>query len=244
MNSPILAIPEIAPNQNNKYITHNDAIAWLEGATNDILPITVGASPALLSEEQATKYFIYRASGLTGAQDLVFPSQINSNNAKRVFVVRNEDAVDTLTVKASTGSGSTVELSPGQIAMIFQSYEDMVAITVVNSYDVAFYVAGEPGDEAIVGTFVATRAFSLFDDFVGSQGHCEINPDATAVFSVEKNGSAIGTVSIADTGVFTFATSGSGLESFAPGDRLTVIAPTPQDATLADVAISFFGIIG
>lgn len=244
MNSPILAIPEIAETQNNKYLTHNDAVAWLEAMANDIFTNTsVGASPVTLSELQATQYFIYRLGGLTGNQNLVFPSEINGNNAKRVFCVRNEDAVDNVTVKASTGTGATVVLAPGSTMFIAQNFEDMWALSVINSYDVAFYVAGEPGDGAIIGAFVATRPFTLFDDFAGSRGHCAVNPTATAVFDVQKNGSSIGSVSISTGGAFTFATTGGGA-SFAAGDRLTIVAPSPQDTTLADVAISFFGLLG
>lgn len=243
-NSPILAIPEIAANQNNKYITHNDAIAWLEAASNDILVLdSIGTGPVNLSQVQATKYFVYRLSGGSAAFDIVFPSTINSNNAKRVFAVRNEDAAYTATIKASTGSGATVVLRPGETAIIFQSHEDMYAVGVVNAYDVAFYAAGTPEDAGIIGTFVATRAFSLLDDFAGSHGHCEVNPGATAVFSVQKNGVEVGTVSISSVGVFTFATSG-GAVSFAAGDRMTLVAPTPQDTSLEAVALSFFGILG
>jgi hypothetical protein len=245
MNSPILAIPEIAENQNNKYITHNNAIAWLEGAMNDILvKNAIGAGPVNLSEAEATKYFIYRLSGASAAFNLVFPAQINANNAKRVFAVRNEDSADSATVKASTGTGATVVLAPGETAIIFQSYEDMYSLGVVNSYDLAFYGSGKPGDGAEWGKYVATRAFKLFDQFAGSVGHCRVNPTATAAFDVQKNGSSIGSVSISTGGTFTFTTTGSALESFAAGDRLTLVAPSPQDATLEDVSISFLGILG
>lgn len=246
MNSPILAIPEIAPAQNNKYITHNDAIAWLEAMANDIYTnAAVGAAAVTLSELQATKYFVYRLSGLTGNQNLVFPASINFNNAKRVFCVHNVDTVGNVTVKASTGTGTTVVLTPGQMAIIFQNYQDMVAVTVINSYDTAFYVAGLPGNNVAIGTFVATRAFKLADDFAGSRGHCAVNPTTTAAaFDVRKNGSSIGSVSISTVGAFTFTTTGATVESFVAGDRLTVVGPTPQNTTLADVAISFFGILG
>jgi hypothetical protein len=244
-NSPILAIPEIAPNQNNKYITHNDAIAWLEAAANDILvKSAILAGPVTLSAVEATKYFVYRLSGGSAAFDVVFPSTINSNNAKRVFAVRNEDSAYAATIKASTGTGATVVLRPGETAIIFQSFEDMYPVGVVNAYDVAFFAAGTPADNGIIGTFVATRAFKLLDDFAGSRGHCVVNPDSTATFTVQKNGVTIGTVAISNVGAFTFATTGSAVESFAVGDRLTLIAPTPQDASLANVAISFFGILG
>lgn len=245
MNSPILAIPEIAENQNNKYITHNNAIAWLEGAMNDILvKAAILAGPVNLTGVEATKYFVYRLSGANANFNLVFPSQINGNNAKRVFAVRNEDALYTATVKASTGVGPTVVLAPGETAIIFQSHENMYSLGVVNSYDNAFFVAGTLSAGAIFGSFITTRAFKLFDDFAGSRGHCASNPTATAVFSVQKNGVSIGTITIATGGTFTFATTGSGLESFAAGDRLTIIAPSPADVTLATVSISLLGILG
>jgi hypothetical protein len=41
--------------------------------------------------------------------------------------------------------------------------------------------------------------------------------------------------------VFTFMTTGGASQSFAPGDRLTITAPSPQDATLSDVAITLAG---
>lgn len=244
-NSPILAIPEIAPNQSNKYITHNDSVAWLEAASNDILPLsTIGAGPVNLSAAQATKYFVYILSGGSAAFNVVFPSTINSNNAKRVFAVRNEDAAYAATIKASTGSGATVVLRPGETAIILQSYESMYAIGVVNAYDIAFFAAGNPDDGGLVGTFVATRPFTLLDSFGGGNGHCGNNPSSTAVFDVKKNGTSIGSVSISNIGVFTFSTTGTTSESFAAGDRLEVFGPSPQDATMANVAVSFLGILG
>lgn len=244
-NSPILAIPEIAENQNNKYITHNDAVAWLEAAMNDILvKSAIGAGPVTLSQAEATKYFVYRLSGGSADFNVVFPSQINANNAKRVFAARNEDAAYSATIKASTGTGATVVLRPGETAIILQSYEDMYAVGVVNAYDLGVFVPGKPTNNAIVAAYVATRPFKLLDNFAGSRGHCNTVPTATAVFDVQKNGSSIGSVSISTGGVFTFSTTGNAVESFAAGDRFTVIAPTPQDATLADVAMSFFGILG
>jgi hypothetical protein len=39
----------------------------------------------------------------------------------------------------------------------------------------------------------------------------------------------------------TFATAGSGAETFAAGDRLAIINQDPADATLADLSITFLG---
>jgi len=244
--SPILAIAEIGPTQTNKYITHNDAIAALEAASNDIYTnSSVGAGPVNLTESQATRHFVYVVSGASGNFDVIFPSQINFNNAKRVFAVRNADTVDTCTVKASTGSGSTVVVPPSSSAVIYQNYQDMfvlsAASTAPDTYDLGVYVPDMPDDGAEILKFVAVRAFTLADDFSGSRAHVGTNPAATAVFTVKKNGASIGTISISTVGVATFLTSGTGVETFTAGDRLSIDAPTPQDATLADVSIVFLG---
>lgn len=245
MNSPILAIPEIAENQNNKYVTHNNAIAWLEAMANDIyINSTVGAGPINLSASQATKYFVYKVSGASANFNLVFPSQINSNNAKRTFAVRNNNALYKCTVKASTGAGAAIVLNPGEGAIILQSYEDMTLLVPINTYDIACNVFGQPGDGDLVMRFVATRPFKLMDNFAGSVGYVGTNPDASAVFDVRKNGSSIGTVTVGTGGTFTFSTTGSTIETFAVGDRFEVFAPSPADATMADVSLTFLGIAG
>jgi hypothetical protein len=46
-----------------------------------------------------------------------------------------------------------------------------------------------------------------------------------------------------ETGAATgiFATAGGGAETFAAGDRLSIINDNPADATLADISITFKG---
>jgi hypothetical protein len=59
---------------------------------------------------------------------------------------------------------------------------------------------------------------------------------------VHKNGSQIGPITFgsgASTG--TFATAGGSAETFAAGDRLSIINEDPADATLADLSITFLG---
>lgn len=246
--SPILAIPEIGPTQNNKYITHNDAIAALEAASNDIYTnSSVGAGPVALTETQASRYFVYVFSGASAAFDVTMPSTINGNNAKRVFAVRNADTVDALTIAASTGTGADVVLAALESAVIYQNYEDMYVIsraeaTTPDSYDLGVYIPGLPDDNVEIMKFTAVRGFSLADDFAGSQGHAGINPTATATFTVKKNGSGIGTVAISSGGTFTFLTSGGAAETFVAGDRLSIETPTPQDATLENVSIVLLGV--
>lgn len=243
--STILAINQIAENQNNKYLTHNDAINALEASTNDIyVNAAVGAGPVALTEAQSTAYHVYRVSGGSAAFDVDFQATINGNNAKRVFAVHNADTTYAATVEASTGSGAVVVVQPGSTAIIYQSYQDMYALAsnVISGlpYDVGAFIPEQPADGVEVFKFVATRPVSFPDDFAGSVGHCGVVPTSTAVFTITKNGATIGTISINTSGVLTFVTTGGGTDLVA-GDRLAMSSPSPQDATLADVAFTFKG---
>jgi hypothetical protein len=86
-------------------------------------------------------------------------------------------------------------------------------------------------------------AASLPATLLGSEGGCDTAYTSTAVFTLLKNGSSIGTATIpaATTGrgiaTFSFTTA----ISFAVDDTFQMIAPTPQDATGADFYFSFLG---
>jgi len=108
--------------------------------------------------------------------------------------------------------------------------------------DPAFFFAGGEGDEDRRVTYVATRAFTLPEDLSGSRGYAGTPATVTAgvAFTVQKNGSSIGTVSFApasNTASFTFAAD----VAFAAGDRLSILAPSDLD-TLEEVSITFKGV--
>lgn len=243
----ILGITEVGESQNNKYVTINNAVVALEQASNKALSnSSVGAGPWAVTEAQATRNFVFRASGGSANFDIEMPSQINAVNTVRVFSVINEDSTYTATVKASSGSGATVDLLPGESGSFFQSYEDVYLISKGQAatnppYDVGLYIPGQPGDGAEVFKFVAVRACEWPDDFAGSYGHVGTNPtDGTATFTIKKNGSSVGSIAISTGGVFTFATTGAET-TLAAGDRLTIEAPSPQDSTMADVGFNLAG---
>lgn len=68
-----------------------------------------------------------------------------------------------------------------------------------------------------------------------SYGSAGIQAAAPAVFTVQLNGSNIGTVTFQPTGIVLFQTAGFMLN---PGGRLTIKNPDVMDATLSDVAIT------
>lgn len=110
-----------------------------------------------------------------------------------------------------------------------------------NPYDVPCFLTGIPGAGAnvLIRTFTRTVAFPA--NFGGSKGTLGTNPTATAVYTIAKNGTTVGTVSISTGGVFTFASSGGAAQSFVAGDRLTITAPNPMDVTLSDVSMTLAG---
>lgn len=111
-------------------------------------------------------------------------------------------------------------------------------------YDIGVFYPGQqvnPNQEIL--RYVAARSgFKLADDFANSKGSCGTNPAGTTVLTVKRNGSAIGTISINTSGVFTFSTTGSGDENFDGGDVLEIVGAVTPDSTLADLSITFAGV--
>lgn len=243
--SSILFITELAENQANKYVTINNMLRDLERATNRRLASTVtGTGPVNLTGDECTKYAYYEASGGSGNFNYVFLGEPDAvNNANRLFFFKNASAY-IATVK-SDAAGTTVVLNAGASAVIHQNHDDMVKIAEFDGlttapYDIGFSYPGAPTAALEVLKFVAVRAIDFPDDFAGSRGHVGTNPTATAAFDVKKNGSSIGSISVSTSGTFTFATTGAGT-SLAAGDRISIQAPSPADATMADIGIVLMG---
>lgn len=104
-------------------------------------------------------------------------------------------------------------------------------------------VLGKPAAGQYVMIYTAETSETFPANFTSPQsyGSCGTNPTATAVYSVFKNATNVGTISVAIGGAFTFATTGGVAFSLNAGDRLTIVAPGSQDATMADVSITLVG---
>jgi hypothetical protein len=114
----------------------------------------------------------------------------------------------------------------------------------VNIFAIVSGVTGKPAAGQIVAIYTAFSAETFPANFGSPQqsyGSVGTNPTATASYTVNKNGSSVGTISISTSGVFTFTTSGGTAISLAASDRVTIVAPSSQDTTLADVGITLVG---
>ncbi|MBX3580845.1 MAG: hypothetical protein KF810_02975 [Rhizobiaceae bacterium] len=109
-------------------------------------------------------------------------------------------------------------------------------------FDVAVFAQGKPAaGELLLRHVFSDTGVTFPADLSASRASGRDAATAEAVVSLEKNGSEFGTVTFAaagDTGTFAAATP----TGFAAGDILTVIAPSPRDATLADVSITLAGV--
>lgn len=246
--STLLAVTEVGATQNNKAVTINNAIAALEQAGNAVYEnLTAGGSQINVNEATFTRYVSFRFDGVSADIDVTFPSTVGGSATNRLYVVHNDDSAQTITLKDSSETGTTITLGPDTAVVVIQkginlyrAADQFPALAAAYPYDMSLFIPGAPGDGVIGCTIIAARDFTLADDFAGSRGNVGTNPTATAAFDVAKNGSSIGSISISTGGVFTFATTGGGVTMTA-GDRLTITNPSPADATLADVAIVLKG---
>lgn len=84
---------------------------------------------------------------------------------------------------------------------------------------------------------IVATGFTLAASLTGSEFAIGTNPTSTLTITLKKNGSSIGTVAFSTGGVptVTFASP----VSFVAGDLFEVDAPGSQDATGADISLSF-----
>jgi len=95
-----------------------------------------------------------------------------------------------------------------------------------------------PSQQVLKYTFVEDVDFPV--DLAASRGHSDVAATAISDYDVLKNAVSIGTISFAASATTpTFTLSGG--VSFIPGDRLTVTAPSPQDAGLSGISITLLG---
>ena len=89
---------------------------------------------------------------------------------------------------------------------------------------------------------VATRRFSLHNNFADSQAHAETAPTVTSqIFDVNRNGSTIGTITFAiGSQTATFATTGAVQEDFEIGDQLTIETNGTVNTVIRDVTVALW----
>ena len=86
------------------------------------------------------------------------------------------------------------------------------------------------------------RSFIFPANFASPTSQARIGTAATGTpaFSVNQNGSQIGTISVSST-TATFATSSGTSKTISAGDYVDIVAPSSVDATIADICFTLIG---
>lgn len=141
------------------------------------------------------------------------------------------------TVEASSNAGALVNFSAGTKRVLMG-----VSAAYASIAQLRWFIASTPTASEVL--FLATpfsgEIIVLADDFAGSTCVTGTNPTSSFVMDVQKNGSSIGSITIATNGVATFVTTGAAV-TLSGSDVLKVVAPGVADLTLANVAISLKG---
>lgn len=142
----------------------------------------------------------------------------------------------------SAASNVLKKLSWASVKATLKTYFDTLYSPLAQPFDAHAFYPGVPSASAKVLRVPIARAVTFAANFSGSYFAASANATATTVFDVQKNGSSIGSVSIAAGGTTaTFTTTSGTSKSFAAGDVLAIIAPGTADATLADVGFVLAG---
>jgi hypothetical protein len=242
--TPNLAIEHILQSQSQKEVTANEAFDALDQAIAGLLEVDVsGGGTITLDPAAALACKMLRLTGtLAAGAEVVVPS-----NRKPYFAHNATAGGFAVTIKTAAGAGIAVESGLHDTAVVYCDGTDVIALSLGNAggddigpYDVGVYFPGKPGAGVTLLQLVAPRAFTLPAGLTGSQGYAGTAPTAQADLDIRKNGASIGTITFAaaaSTATFAF----TGDVAFAAGDRLTVIAPGTQDASLANISITFKG---
>lgn len=111
-----------------------------------------------------------------------------------------------------------------------------------NLYDIGFFFPGTPGagitSGAAMFTLIANRKFYLPAGLTGSIASLETAATAALTFSIRKNATEIGSISVA-AGATAATLAFSAAVQFDAGDRLRVLRPSGLDATAKDFSVNF-----
>lgn len=150
--------------------------------------------------------------------------------------------VDTLTNPPTDGQAMVWNTAVGKwIPGSIESSSGVVSIS--QSYSFGFFFTSPPLASETLLIHTAAQPFTIPADFANAiVATGTTNPTAPVALDVLNNGVSIGTITISAAGILTAVTVGNVDQAVIKGDRITVVAPSTADATIADWAITFIGI--
>lgn len=231
--TPNLAIPYIAAGQNQKEATHSTGMALLDAAITETLAVSVSASNAAPTAPQVRRAARIAITGATTSGRTVTLPLV-----KRPLFV-SLDAASTKAVGIVRGSTS-VTLLPGASLYLYAdgTANGLLRMGEFGLYRAPIWVRGVPSNSEILTRWqVKDQPLVLLPDLLGWSFVADAAAAASTVWSVRRNGSAVGTLTWGAAGtVPTLATTGGAAQTFAIDDFFDVVAAASADLTLADVS--------
>lgn len=231
-----LALKYITAAQNQKEVTHNEALDQLEDVLTEVLSISVAAGNAAPTAAQVRAAALLQISGATTAgRTVTWPG------VKRPFVAAL-DAASSQAVTIVRGA-KAVMLYPGCVLHLYAdgTTNGLQRLAEFGPDRTIHWVRGVPDDDEIIARWQVQEASTLLPDLLGWDVQADIAATAETVFLVRKNGSVVGTLTWAIGGtVPVLATTGSAAVAFAAQDFIDIKGPAAADATLAGI---FFNIL-
>lgn len=240
MTTTFLKLTPLVVGQTGKETTVNSNDQRIENATQRTFVVDMSGGNVVLTEDQFTTNFVFNCDLQTADRDLTVPDEIDGNgpnSSERVFAVNNLDGEFTITVKQDA-AGKTVVVLPGESTTIYADGTDIVRLD--NTFDIGGFFGGVPAANALMMRFVANRPFTIPVDMAGTANDLGTAADAETIYLVKKNGSNVGTITVAIAGTVGVLVMASATV-FAIGDILTIVAPASPDATAADFSFTIAG---
>lgn len=110
---------------------------------------------------------------------------------------------------------------------------------ITSVFTMSVFIPDSPDVADTVMYFPVAQSIALPINLTGSRAIAKTASTGTATFDIKKNGASIGSIvfTASATGTFTFASA----QTFTNTDSFEITAPSPQDATLANIAFTFIG---
>jgi hypothetical protein len=237
MTSPNLAAPHVAAAQNQKEVTINDATDALDLAITASLSVDCSAGGTIaptLTQARRNARFV-----LSGTPPAAFSFQIP--NLSRLLVLRNTTE-QLATLRNPTGS-AVVDLGAGKQALVYSTGGNvfLVGASPTEVYDFGMLAFEPPEADAVLGKVVLPRAVVLPANLAGARGDVDTPPTASFEIRLSVNGANLGTITISEAGLFTFATAAGLPIALGAGAVVRFVAPPTPDAAIAGIAITLAG---
>jgi hypothetical protein len=246
--SLLLNVNELLENQAQAFQTVNDGLSHHEQSNNRLKLYTVVANAAqTVNEVDFTRNHVFRFVGGTAPVTVNFPHLLNTVVPTNRIVSVINGGTDNLLLRTTPLAGITLAAEASATIHIESTTVRLVSGSGASggssggTFSIGIFNPGLAAANAEQLRYIFIDPVDFQDNFAGSRGSIGVNATAAMAFAVKRNGTSIGTVTINPAGVYTFSTTGTGTESFASGDVLTVHTPVAQDATGADFAINFKG---